>query len=305
MRFPPPGPALGVLLAAIAGPAFAQDDGIRITRDDQSVGRTTPEAWAMRYLAGTTILTSFGEAAPAAPGRWNVAADVGHIPRLDEARRTVGLGGIKTEDLDKSPVFGRIRATVALADGWFAQVAWTPPLEVRGSKARRFFAGSLGRRIVDESGFALSASALGQAGEVQGDITCPARLAGNPDPVENPYGCRAPSRDVFTVDYLGAEATATWRRDGWSWHAGAGIAKSRLTAQVDALLAPGLNERTKLTSAGTLPWLVAGGRYALDRRWSLAGEVLYVPLEVVRPPSAARERDSLASLRAQVRYAFD
>ncbi len=304
MRFPLPGPILGVLLAAIAGPAFAQDDGIRVTRDDQTLARTTPEAWAMRYLAGTTLLTSFGAVPPLAPGRWSVDADLGHIPRLDQARRTVGLGGIKTEDLNKSPVFGRVRATVGLAGGWVAEFAWTPPLEIAGSRARNFIAGALGRRLVDESGFTLSARALGQTGEVRGDITCPGRLAGNPDPVENPYGCRAPSRDVFTVNYAGADVTATWRGGGWSWHAGAGIVKTRLAAQVNALVFTA-NERTKLTCADALGWVAAGGRYSIDGRWSLAGEVLYVPLEVVRPPSGTRERDSLASLRAQVRYAFD
>ena len=296
----------GWLLAALAAPlgASAQDTGIRVTRDDQTVGRTTPEAWSMRYLAGTTLLTSHGESPKLAPGQWNLAGDLGHIPRLDEQQRTVGLGGIKTEDLNKSPVFGRLRGAVGLPGGWVAELAWTPPLEIRGSKARHFFAGSVGRRFVDDGGFSLSARALGQVGEVRGDITCPGRLAGNPDPVENPYQCQAPSNDVFTVNYVGADATAAWRRGDWSWHAAAGLVKTRLTAQVDALIF-NVNERTKLTSADTLAWIAGGARYAIDRRWSVGAELLFVPLEVVRPPSGSKERDSLASLRAQLSYRFD
>jgi opacity protein-like surface antigen len=296
----------GWLVAALATalPAFAQDAGIRVTRDDQSVGRTTPEAWAMRYLAGTTLLTSQGELPKLAPWRWAVAGDLGHIPRLDEEQRTVGLGGIKTEDLNKSPVFGRVRGAVGLPGDWVAEIGWTPPLELRGSKARNFFAGSIGRRFVDADGFSLSARALGQVGEVRGDITCPARVAGSPDPAENPYDCRAPSNDVFSVNYLGVDATAAWRRGDWSWHASMGLVKTRLTAQVDALVS-GVNERTKLTSADPLGYLAAGARYAIDRNWSLGAELLYVPLEVARPPSTSKERDSLASVRAQLRYAFD
>ena len=296
----------GWLLAALAAPlgVSAQDTGPRVTRDDQTVGRTTPEAWSMRYLAGTTLLTSHGESPALAPWQWNLAGDLGHIPRLDEAQRTVGLGGIKTEDLNKSPVFGRLRGAVGLPGGWVAELAWTPPVEIRGSKARHFFAGSVGRRFIDEGGFSLSARAIGQAGEVRGDITCPGRLAGNPDPVQNPYQCQAPSNDVFTVNYVGADATAAWRRGDWSWHAAAGLVKTRLTAQVDALIFD-VNERTKLTSADALGWITGGVGYAIDRRWRVGAELLFVPLEVVRPPSGAKERDSLASLRAQVSYRFD
>jgi hypothetical protein len=290
---------------ALCLPALAQDNAVRVTRDDQSVGRATPEAWAMRYLAGTTLLTAYGEAPALAPWRWSVAGDLGHIPRLDEEQRTVGLGGIKTEDLNKSPVFGRIRGMVGLPAGFVAELAWTPPLELRGSKARNFFAASVGRRFVDDTGFSLSGRLLGQVGEVRGDITCPGRLAGNPSLEENPYGCQAPSNDVFTANYVGVDATAAWRRGDWSWHASAGLVKTHLTAQVDALLAFNVNERTKLTSADTLPWLAAGGRYAIDKRWSLGAELLYVPLEVARPPATSKERDSLASVRAQLRYTFD
>lgn len=296
----------GCLLAALAAPlgASAQDTGPRVTRDDQTVGRTTPEAWSMRYLAGTTLLTSHGESPALAPWQWNLAGDLGHIPRLDETQRTVGLGGIKTEDLNKSPVFGRLRGAVGLPGGWVAELAWTPPVEIRGSKARHFFAGSLGRRFIDDGGFSLSARALGQVGEVRGDITCPGRLAGNPDPVQNPYQCQAPSNDVFTVNYVGADATAAWRRGDWSWHAAAGLVKTRLTAQVDALIFT-VNERTKLTSADTLGWFAGGAGYAIDRRWRVGAELLFVPLEVVRPPSGAKDRDSLASLRLQASYRFE
>lgn len=295
-----------VLALALATclPALAQQDPVRVTRDDQTVDRTTGEAWAMRYLAGTTLLTSYGESPRLAPGRWSVMGDLGHIPRLSQAQQTIGLGGVKTEDLNKSPVFGRLRGAVGLPGGWVAELAWTPPLEIDGSEARRFLAGSIGRRVHESDGFSLSARLLGQVGEVKGDITCPARIAGNPDFAVNPYGCREPSKDVFTANYVGLDATAAWRRGPWSWHAGAGLVKTRLTAQVDAQL-DGVNERTKLTSADGLGWLAAGGRYAFDRRWSAGLELLYVPLEVVRFPSTAKERDDLVSVRAQLRYDFE
>jgi hypothetical protein len=291
------------LLLAVARSAGAQEP-VRVTRDDQTVGRTTGEAWAMRYLAGTTLLTSHGDSPRLAPGRWSLMGDLGHIPRLSQAQQTIGLGGVKTEDLNKSPVFGRLRGAVGLAGGWVAEIAWTPPVEIDGSKARRFLAAAIGRRFVESGGFSLSARVLGQAGGVEGDITCPARISGHPDFAVNPYGCREPSRDVFTANYIGFDATAAQHRGPWSWHASAGLVKTRLTAQVDAQL-DGVNERTKLTSADGLGWLAVGARYTLDRHWSAGLELLYVPLAVARFPSTARERDPLASVRAQLRFDFD
>ena len=63
-------------------------------------------------------------------------------------------------------------------------------------------------------------------------------------------------------------------------------------------------DRTKLTSDGSLPWFTLGVRRAIDADWSVALEVLHVPLEVRRPPDFASERDSLTSWRAQLRREF-
>ena len=46
-------------------------------------------------------------------------------------------------------------------------------------------------------------------------------------------------------------------------------------------------------------------RYAFDPRWSVAAELLYVPLDVRRPPEFSSANDSLSSVRAQLRYSFD
>ncbi len=278
--------------------------GQGIVTSDQSVASDSPEGWAMRYFAGTTLLTSFGETPKLEAWRWNVAADLGTIPRLSEAQQRVGFGGFKNEDLNKSPVFGRLRAAVGLPYEWVAEVAYTPPLEIDGARPRNVFAGSIGRRIFEEGAFTLSMRAIGQVGNVKGDITCPARLAGVADPTENPYGCQAPSRDVFTTDYYGADATLGWDTGDWKLHASAGLVRTRLSVQVDALVFQ-LRDRSHLASDGTLRWFAIGARYQLDPRWSVAAEFLRVPLDVRRPPDFAVESDPLNSIRVQVRYTLD
>jgi hypothetical protein len=289
---------VSLLLLGQAAPAQT------VVENNQSLAPDTPEAWAMRYFAGVTLMTSFGEAADLAPWRWNLALDGGGIPRLSDAQQRVGFGGFKNEDLNKSPVFGRLRVGIGLPYAWVAELGYTPPLEINGSRPRNLLALAIGRRLVERDAFTFSMRALGQVGNVQGDITCPARLAGVTDPLQNPYGCQAPSQDSFTTDYYGADATLGWDAGHWKWYASAGIARSRLSVQVDAIVFTS-HDRSRLTSNGNLPWFTIGVRRDLDPQWSLAAELLYVPLEVRRPPSFSLDRDPLASVRVQLRYSAD
>jgi hypothetical protein len=269
----------------------------------EPVARDSPEGWAMRYFAGTTLMTSFGAVPETSPWRGHLAAELGGIPRLGEEQQRVGFGGFKNEDLNKSPVFGRLRGALGLPGGWMAELGYTPSIELEGAKARDLVAIALGKRLVQEGPFSLSARVLGQVGKVVGDITCPAHLAGVADPQLNPVGCQAPSRDAFDTSHYGIEATLGWDAGDWQWHAGAGIARTRLEVQVDAQLASG-RDRTKLTSDGSMPWLILGVRRSIDANWSVALELLHVPLEVRRPPDFSADRDSLTSWRAQLRREF-
>jgi hypothetical protein len=285
-----------LLFLAVAAPAQT------VVGNDQSLATDTPEAWAMRYFAGTTLLTSFGDTAMLVLWHWNIAGELGSIPALSDAQRQVGFGGFKEEDLNKSPVFGRLRFALGLPYDWVAELGYTPPLEINGSSPRNLFALAVGRRLLDRDG--LSLRALGQLGTVRGDITCPARLAGVQDPARNPYGCMAPSKDTFTTDYYGVDATLGWDAGDWKWYGSAGIARTRLAVQVDAQVFT-VNDRSHLTSDGNLPWFTIGVRHEFDPHWSAAVEFLYVPLHVRRPPDLSLESDPLRSVRMQLRYSID
>ena len=80
-----------------------------VVNDHEVLAADRPEAWAMNYMAATTFMTAFGDAAALAPGHWNVALELADVPRLSRAQRQVGLSGSKVEDLNRSPVFGRLR----------------------------------------------------------------------------------------------------------------------------------------------------------------------------------------------------
>jgi hypothetical protein len=289
-----------IFLLLLHVPALAQP----VVEGSQSVASDSTEGWAMRYFAGTTLMTSFGETVALVPWQWAVAVELGSIPSLTDAQQQVGLGAIKQEDLNKSPVIGRLRVALGLPGQWVAELGYTPPLEINGAWPRNILALAIGRRLIEYGNLSLSMRALGQVGKVEGDITCPARIAGSVDPNVNPFGCLAPSNDVFTTNYYGVDATAAWNNGEWGGYLSAGIVRTDLAVQVDAALI-GRYERTRVTSDSDLTWFTIGARYGFAPRSSLAVEVLYVPLYVRRPPDFDRSSDSLTSVRVQLRHAFE
>lgn len=274
--------------------ARAQD----VVRSDEALASQRPEAWAMRYFTAATTMTAFGVAPDLQPGEVRLGLELGAIPRLDAAQRQVGFNGLKREDLNKVPVFGRARAWVGLPGRLVAELGYTPPLEINGARARDLLAVALSRRLLERGDVVLSARLLGQHGAVEGDITCPADLAGDTDPVRNPYACGAPSRDRMELASYGAEATLGGGVERWPWHATLGVLRMEPEVQVDALTF-GFRDRSRLTSRGNQSYLAVGAGHVAGP-WQLRVELLYVPLRVQRMDDARARTDALVSLRVQL-----
>jgi hypothetical protein len=260
-----------------------------------------PEAWAMNYFTATSFMTAFGETPALDPGQWDLSLELGHIPSLSDSQKTVGFNGFKNEDLNKSPVFGRARFSLGLPGRWVAELGYTPSVPINGLQAHGLFAAAFGRRWIEREHFTLSARVFGQHGRATGDITCPAELAGDPDPIRNPYGCEAASHDTIRLNYYGLDLTPSWSRDAWQWHASLAVVRTEPEVQIDALTF-GFRDRSQLLARDVVPYLAAGFNYASRERWYAGVEVLYVPLTVRREEGAPTERDSLTSLRLRVGY---
>lgn len=286
-----------LLLGLSSTSAHAQE----VVRQDELLRADRPEAWALRRSAATTLMTAFGETPALDRWQWQLAADAGAIPRLGTDERRVGFNGEKIEDLNKSPVFARLRASVGLPAGWVGELGYTPPVAINGAKSRDLVDLAIGHRIVTRGNLTLSLRAFGQHGGVQGDITCPASLAGVSDLDRNPYGCQAPSSDRVSLNDYGIDLTAGLNSGGWHWHATAGAVRTELQAQVDALTFD-VRDRSRLVANGTLQYGAIGLRRDVGRHWSIGTEVLYVPLHVRRGDAVARTNDSLTSVRLQLRY---
>lgn len=259
-----------------------------------------PESWAMNYVEATTLMTPI-DSTVLGPGQFSIAGDLGSIPRLSAEQRQVGLAGFKREDLNKSPVFGRVRIAVGLPASWVVELGWTPPVAVNGLKTRDLFSSAIGRQWFASSKLHLYTRLFGQQGAAEGDITCPADVVGNPDPDINPVGCVGRSRDRIALRQYGLDATGAWDVDAWHWGATAGVVRMEPVVQVDAPL-EGVRERTRLVSRSVRPYFALGGGRDLGAHWRASAEILYVPLPVRRDPGNGTENDALTSLRLQLRW---
>lgn len=117
-------------------------------------------------FAASTFMTGFGSTPALAPWSWSVGAELAYIPRLSEAQRRVGFNGTKLEDLNKTPVFGRLRLMLGLPGGFGAELGYTPALQINGTELHDLVAMGIGRRLFESGRFSLSERLFGQHGQV-------------------------------------------------------------------------------------------------------------------------------------------
>lgn len=297
-------PVLAVLLVAwsIASPAARAQPTFEFT---QQLDFDEPEAWAMKFFTAACLPSLVGPVEERERGRIDLGFELLQIPHLDREQRTVGFGGFKEEDLNRSPVWGRLRLDVGLGGGFTLGVGWVPPVEGDGVEANLVSLG-LSRPIIQGQRWSLGLHLRGQVGEAQGDFTCAAggdeRFA--PGTPENPFGCEAPSNDEVTMDSWGADLVWSLRARGPrapSWHVAAGWSRLDLSFQVDALTF-GFRDRSRLETEGEIVHFAAGASWRLGERLGLATELFWAPLDIQRVGQISTEDDPLVHLRVLGRW---
>jgi len=283
--------------------ASAQAAAQNLIRNNEILESDRPEAWAMNYFVASSLLTSTGDAPSLEPGQWMVGLDIAQVPRLSHDEQRIGFNGVKYEDLNRSPVFGRVRAWVGLPAGWVGEIGYTPPLRIEDTQPRHFLSLAIGRRLLERGPFSLSWRVFGRHGDVEGDITCPASLAGIDDITINPYGCHAPSQDVASLNYYGTDLTWAWSAHPWQWYVETAVARTETQVQVDAYTFD-VHDRSRLVAHDVLPFVAAGVQREVGARWTGGAELLFVPLTVRRNANAPSQRDDFLDLRFQLRYRF-
>ena len=294
---------VGLVILA-AGPLQADGGGTATIDFREQISATRPEAWAMRFFGAATQSTGFGAPVNRRFGALDLGLEMGTIPHLSAAQRTVGFDGTKTEDLNRAPAIARPHAALGIGAGFSLVADWVPPLELDHAKANVVTL-ALERSLFTSDTWSLGARLGVGSGKIEGDITCPRSVvaAGN-DPVRNPYQCQSPSHDAQRYHWKTAGLTlGRTLIPNLSGHVSASVWRLNGVFRVDAEYA-GLADRSRLAYTGN-DW---GGAVGLDwsrsDRWRVSGEVFYSPLDVVRNVNGrgAKQHDDFWNLRLLATY---
>jgi hypothetical protein len=146
------------LTIVTASPLSAQ-----VIDDVEELDWDRPEAWAMKFFSSVSLLTGLGPPRAREPWSFEIGLELDTIPHLDEDQRRVGFGGAKVEDLNRLPVFARPRLTIGLPAKISLDVAWVPPVELRGVQSN-LFSVALERPVYSTGPWTLGVRVYGQIG---------------------------------------------------------------------------------------------------------------------------------------------
>lgn len=289
------------LTFGLAHPCLAQV----VVRDHQDLDFQRPEAWAMAYMGAATLFLSSAVPRHTEAGAVRLGAEFSLIPHIDHADTKVGFNGTKFEDLNKSPLFGRLRLLIGLPWDFALELGWTPPLEIDGAQPDGIYALALQRPLLQNPPWRVGLRAYAQAAHIEGDITCPEEVARiEPGRDGNLFGCRAPSDDDVELDTYGVAMSVSYAFEH-DLEVFAAVAITRLDGfvQINAPVFSAIDRSTRATE-GTLKTARLGLTFVPSPRWewTVAGD--YTPLKVRRPPTFSEQTDPFWSLRVSAAYSF-
>ena len=289
---------LFIAMLALAGTAKAQ-----VIADSRSLDFDAPESWAAARAAAATLFLGQGHPAADQPaGTVTVGVELGSIPRLSREEQRVGFNGNKLEDLNKSPLFGRLRVNVQLPARLGLELGWTPPATIDGATPRNLYALALHRPLFTGQRYRLGARLYAQSGSVVGSITCSSDSfdLGVADFDRNPFRCAAPSHDDAELDYHGIELTGTVQLGDWAPFASLAWTRMDLDLQVDAPLLDDLRDRSYRHTSGETTTASLGLSWQPHPAWRWTLALQYTPLDVRRPADFDRREEGLSSVRLMV-----
>ena len=271
----------------------------------QEVDFESPEGWAMAYTSASAL--NLGQTAydDLNNGNLRISAELSTIPSLSEEQQKVGFNGIKDEDLNKSPVFGRLRLSYGLTSDTFLELSWTPPFEIDGAKPENIWGFALSRKFIKGENVDLGIRMYISKGEAEADVTCSKDVVAiEPFTPGNLSGCIDISKDKLSIDHKGIEASLVFKNFGNGFTPWLSFASTQMdpSVKVDAPLKYG-QELVNINSDGTTLTYSVGMDYALDRNKILSFATSFTPLDVNRPVELS-DRDSFWNFKIGYSLSF-
>ena len=262
----------------------------------------SPEGWAMAYTLASALNLGSGPVEHRGLFTWKIEAELASIPHLSKEQQRVGFGGFKPEDMNKSPVFGRARVSLALPAAVTAEFSWTPPLELDGAKPESLFGLALERELVSVGAWRLGGRLHAVRGQVSADVTCSRDVASYaPGSPSNLFGCSGPSVDRLRMNQQGAEVMLSRSLLDGRLQPFVAYARTHFRPFVE-VEAP-LFDSThfwELQTSGSVDSLTLGARATITPVWQSSVAFSYTPLSVIRPRMDNRQHDNFWSLRVSV-----
>jgi hypothetical protein len=259
----------------------------------EEVALDSPEGWGMSYMSAASLNLSDSFPTSMAFGEIVLTGELSNIPKLNREQQKIGFGGLKYEELNKSPVFGRGKLKIGFYWDSVLEVSYTPPLELKGAKPKNLWGIALSKQVINNDKLNLGLRYYNLSGKAVADVTCSQKTVNQPlYTAGNPSGCISTSKDKIDLGHQGFEIILARKKPVLNFSPWVSFATTKIdsSVRIDAQLELS-REIAYVSTEGTLSTLNFGLNYPLSDKWVLNLGTSYTPLDANRPTPAGGDDD--------------
>lgn len=259
----------------------------------EEVSFSSPEGWGMSYMSAASLNLSDSFPASLDLGEVVITGEISTIPKLNREQQKIGFGGLKYEDLNKSPLFGRGKLKIGFYWDSVLELSYTPPLEIKGAKPNNLWGIALAKPIISNDSVNLGIRYYRLSGNAVADVTCSENTVNQPlYTAGNPSGCISVSKDRIDLGHQGFEILLTRNHINEKFKPYISLASTKIdsSVKIDAQLELS-REIAFVQTSGTINTLSFGLNYKISDNWQFNLGTSYTPLDVNRPTPAGGDDD--------------
>ena len=259
----------------------------------EEVSFSSPEGWGMSYMSAASLNLSDSFPASIDLGELVITGEISTIPKLNREQQKIGFGGLKYEDLNKSPLFGRGKLKIGFYWDSVLELSYTPPLEIKGAKPNNLWGIALAKPIISNDSVNLGIRYYRLSGNAVADVTCSKNTVNQPlYTAGNPSGCISVSKDRIDLGHQGFEILLTRNHINEKFKPYISLASTKIdsSVKIDAQLELS-REIAFVQTSGTINTLNFGLNYKISDNWQFNLGTSYTPLDVNRPSPAGGDDD--------------
>ena len=259
----------------------------------EEVSFSSPEGWGMSYMSAASLNLSDSFPASLDLGELVITGEISTIPKLNREQQKIGFGGLKYEDLNKSPLFGRGKLKIGFYWDSVLELSYTPPLEIKGAKPNNLWGIALAKPIISNDSVNLGIRYYRLSGNAVADVTCSENTVNQPlYTAGNPSGCISVSKDRIDLGHQGFEILLASNHINKKFKPYISLASTKIdsSVKIDAQLELS-REIAFVQTSGTINTLNFGLNYKISDNWQFNLGTSYTPLDVNRPAPAGGDDD--------------